>query len=122
MNADDQRAARKEFAAAVNMSPAELIRWLDSPRSRAVGQKKGGPATESTGHRSGRRIVELKRRRVSTYSDDDYAFMRKVVGYVGRHGAQRPDGDVTDSRWRASLKNWGHDPLKTTTPRRKAER
>ena len=39
--------------------------------------------------------------------------MRKVVGYVKRHGQQRPQHkDVEDSRWRYSLMNWGHDPLK----------
>jgi hypothetical protein len=37
--------------------------------------------------------------------------MRKVVGYVRRHLAQRPPGDVRDTRWRHSLMNWGHDPL-----------
>ena len=31
---------------------------------------------------------------------------------VGRHLAQRPWGDVTDTRWRCSPMNWGHDPLK----------
>ena len=25
--------------------------------------------------------------------------------------AQRPDGDATDTRWRYSLMNWGHDPV-----------
>lgn len=44
--------------------------------------------------------------------DDDYAHMRKVVGYVNRHLAKRPSGDVADTRWRYSLMNWGHDPLK----------
>jgi hypothetical protein len=34
---------------------------------------------------------------------------RKVFN---RHSAQRPSGDVKDTRWRYSLKNWGHDPLK----------
>ena len=38
--------------------------------------------------------------------------MHKVVGYVHRHGAQGPDGDVEHSRWRYSLMNWGNDPLK----------
>lgn len=38
--------------------------------------------------------------------------MRKVVGYVKRHLAQKPSGDVTDTAWRYSLMNWGHDPLK----------
>ena len=38
--------------------------------------------------------------------------MRKVVGYVNRHTKQRPDGDVSETSWRYSLMNWGHDPLK----------
>ena len=38
--------------------------------------------------------------------------MRKVVGYVHRHLAQRPRGDVTGTRWRYSLLNWGNEPLR----------
>jgi hypothetical protein len=30
---------------------------------------------------------------------------------VHRHLAQRPSGDVRETRWRYSLMNWGHDPL-----------
>jgi hypothetical protein len=41
---------------------------------------------------------------------DDYAHMRKVVGFVKRHRAQQP-ANVVSSRWRYSLMNWGHDPL-----------
>lgn len=42
--------------------------------------------------------------------EDDAAHMRKVVGHVHRHLAQRP-GDVSRRPWRYSLENWGHDPL-----------
>ena len=38
--------------------------------------------------------------------------MKKVVGYVARHQAQKPSKDVRTSDWRYSLMNWGHDPLK----------
>jgi hypothetical protein len=38
--------------------------------------------------------------------------MRKVIGFIKRHTAQRPAGDVSRTRWRYSLMNWGHDPLK----------
>ena len=38
--------------------------------------------------------------------------MRKVVGYVHRHMAQRAAGDIEHTRWRKSLMNWGHDPMK----------
>lgn len=63
------------------MTATELERWLGTEESRSVGQSDGG---ESVG---------------------------KVVGYVHRHLAQRPDGDVEHTRWRYSLMNWGHDPL-----------
>lgn len=108
----DEADTRRAFRQAVNMTPRELERWLDSDRSKNAGQKKS-PKSETTGHASGRRIVGLRRRTIKTYTRDNYAFMTKVVGYVKRHGAQRPDGDVTDTRWRFSLMNWGHDPNKT---------
>ena len=109
MNAEERDDVRREFEDVVNIAPAELEKWLETDRSRSVGQKEGG---ESTGHASGRRIVELRRTSKDDLSDDDYAHMRKVVGYVHRHLAQRPSGDVEDSAWRYSLMNWGHDPLK----------
>ncbi|MFF3531462.1 DUF3140 domain-containing protein [Streptomyces rubiginosohelvolus] len=97
------------FGEAVNMTAGELEEWLGTDQSREVGQKKGG---ESTGHASGRRIVKLLRTRKGELNDDDLAHMRKVSGYVRRHLAQRPRGDVSDTRWRYSLMNWGHDPAK----------
>jgi hypothetical protein len=98
-----------DFRELVNMTPAELETWLATDASRDAGQHKDGG--ESTGHASGRRIVEILRARKGDLSDDDYHHMRKVVGYVRRHLAQRPPGDVRDTRWRHSLMNWGHDPL-----------
>jgi hypothetical protein len=97
------------FAEAVNLTAAELERWLGTDESRSVGQSDGG---ESVGHESGRRIVALLRKKDGELTDDDRAHRRKVVGYVHRHLAQRPDGDVEHTRWRYSLMNWGHDPLK----------
>ena len=100
-----------DWKEAVNMTASELEKWLGTDESRAVGQKSGGSG-ESTGHESGGRIVEILRTNKGDLSDDDVAHMRKVVGYVHRHLAQRPSGDVTDTRWRYSLMNWGHDPLR----------
>jgi hypothetical protein len=91
------------------MTAIELERWLGTDESRSVDQADGG---ESVGHESGRRIVELLRKKKSELTEDDQAHMRKAVGYVHRHLAQRPDGDVEHTRWRYSLMNWGHDPLK----------
>ena len=107
---DDHAAIVRDFKAAVNMTPAALEKWLATGESRAVGITHG-EGTESVGHHSGRRIVELLRKKDAELSDADVAHMRKVVGYVHRHLAQRPAGDVRHTRWRWSLMNWGHDPL-----------
>ena len=113
MPQDDPDGIRRDFADAVNMTAAELEEWLASEESQAVGQKNGGSG-ESTGHESGRRIVELLRTRKDDLSDDDLAHMRMVTGYVRRHVAQQSQKeDVETSRWRYSLMNWGHDPLKS---------
>ncbi|GLZ11519.1 DNA-binding protein [Actinomadura sp. NBRC 104425] len=111
MPGEDDEQIASLFHELVNLTPAELERWLDTEESKAAGQHPGGG--ESTGHESGRRIVALLRTNARDLSADDYAHMRKVVGYIRRHLAQRPDADVRDTRWRHSLMNWGHDPLKT---------
>jgi hypothetical protein len=100
----------RRFRDAVNLSPAELEAWLRSEPSRKVGQKRRG--AESIGHASGRRIVALLRTDEADFDEADVAHMRRVIGFVARHAAQRPRGDVTNTRWRYSLMNWGHDPLR----------
>ena len=110
MTDDEAVEIRKDFREAVNMSPSELEEWLETEESKSVGDSDDG---ESTGHESGRRIVEIKRTNVDDLTDSDHDHMRKVVGYVNRHLAQRPDSDVTETNWRYSLMNWGHDPTKS---------
>jgi hypothetical protein len=99
------------FTAVVNISADELESWLSTPESRQVGWKHGDAARESVGHASGRRIVRILRAGCRDLAPDDYAHMRKVVGFVKRHRAQRP-ANVLSSRWRYSLMNSGHDALK----------
>ena len=106
---DEKRVTWDDFRELVNMTPSSLEKWLASDASQAAGQHKDGG--ESTGHASGRTIVEILRKKKGDLTDSDYAHMRKVNGYVRRHLAQRPSGDVRDTRWRHSLMNWGHDPL-----------
>ncbi|MGX1560053.1 DUF3140 domain-containing protein [Streptomyces sp. NPDC055506] len=108
MDGEEREETWNDFRELVNMTPAELEKWLASDESRSVGQQQGGG--ESTGHASGRRIVAILRAKKADLTDDDHQHMRKVVGYIRRHLAQRPSGDVEDSRWRHSLMNWGHDP------------
>lgn len=108
----DRDRIRSEFRAAVNMTPAELRGWLETRESHAVGFRHPGE-TESVGHRSGRRIVVILETRRADLTDEDYAHMRKVVGFVRRHLRQGgPARDLAGSRWRFSLMNWGHDPMR----------
>jgi hypothetical protein len=105
----DRDTIRKDFDDAVNMTASELSEWLETRESRSVGWKPDGG--ESAGHASGRRIVGILGEDEGGLTEDDYAHMRKVVGFIRRHLAQEPANVVT-SRWRYSLMNWGHDPLK----------
>ena len=108
----DKTKTYAAFQSVVNMTADEIESWLKTDQSRAVGWKgKDGDRPESVGHASGRRIVQILRKKRDEITADDYEHMRRVVGYVRRHTAQRPE-NVYTSRWRYSLMNWGHDPVK----------
>ena len=109
-NAEERKETRKEFGDLVNMAPKELEEWLQTEESKSVGQGSGDG--EAIGHKSGKRIVEIKHKTKDDYSDDDYEMMGRVISYIKRHSAQGPESDVKESRWRYSLMNWGHDPCK----------
>ena len=110
MNETERTEVLERFRERVNLPPRELEDWLETDESKRVGDADD---RESTGHRSGRRIVSILRSKQADLTEADYEHMREVVGYVNRHTAQRPDGDVSETPWRYSLMNWGHDPLRT---------
>lgn len=95
------------------MTASEIEDWLATEESAGVGFTRPGE-TESVGHASGRRIVAILRKNKAGLDGGDYAHMRKVVGFVRRHRGQGPHEEfrIPTSRWRYSLMNWGHDPLK----------
>ena len=102
----------RDFDKAVNLEADELELWLETAESLKVGWKgSDGNLRESVGHASGRRIVKILRTPRDALTADDLGHMRKVIGFVRRHSAQRPENTYT-SRWRYSLMNWGHDPVK----------
>ena len=109
MSGADDVQVLADFRAAVNMTAGEVEAWLGTEESKSVGQTREGER-ESRGRQSARRIVKIFRG--GPRGASDVRHMRKVVSYVKRHLAQRPRGDVRDTRWRWSLMNWGHDPLK----------
>jgi hypothetical protein len=108
MPAKSDSEGENQFFALVNMRAPDLREWLETDRSKSVGWDSGDG--ESIGHKSGRRIVEILGKKRAALNAADRAHMRKVVGYIRRHLAQRPH-DVLTSRWRYSLMNWGHDPM-----------
>jgi len=97
----------EEFNDLVNMTSNELEKWLKTEDSKSVGQDSGDG--EAIGHKSGKRILEIKSKNKGELTEDDYSHMNKVIGYIKRHKAQEPDA-IKNSDWRYSLKNWGHEP------------
>jgi hypothetical protein len=110
MTKDDRQQIVDEFGESVNMTRKELEEWLKTDESKSVGQSDGGG--ESKGHESGRKIVGLLEKNKSDYTDEDLEHMKRVNSYAKRHLGQGPQSDIEDSKWRYSLMNWGHDPLK----------
>jgi Protein of unknown function (DUF3140) len=106
--ASDEEVQRA-FRALVNLTPRELTAWLETDESKSVGQDSGDG--ESVGRKSGKRILLMLRKRAAPNADD-VAHMRRVVSFIRRHRGQGPRRKVETSRWRYSLMNWGHDPLK----------
>jgi hypothetical protein len=100
------------FKEDVNMTASEIEKWLKTDESKSVGQDSGDGT--SIGRHSAERIIEILHKKKSDLTPDDEAHMQKVHSYVSRHSAQGPDhkADIETSRWRYSLMNWGHDPLK----------
>ncbi len=108
MDSDNKDEIYDDFYDLVNMQPKEIEEWLETEKSKSVGQDSGDG--ESRGHKSGKKIVDIKRTKKAELTKNDYEHMKKVIGYIKRHKAQKPDGNIKDSDWRYSLKNWGYDP------------
>lgn len=111
MNPSEEARIRAEFLRLTNLDATELTAWLETGESRRVGMIRRGE-TESVGRQSARRIIDILTKSAEALDDADYRHMRKVIAYRARHLAQRPWGDVANTRWRWSLMNWGHDPLR----------
>ena len=74
--------------------------------------------SEVAKRKSGRKIIAILEKNPSKdpgkYDQEDIDHMRKVVAYCKRHLAQEQSAKQNpESKSAKSLKNWGHDPLKT---------
>ena len=104
---DDKEGTYKEFKSLVNMTASQIEDWLKTDESKSVGQDSGDG--EAIGHKSGGRIAEILGKKKDDLTEADYAHMHKVISYISRHKAQKPEGNKKDSNWNYSLKNWGYD-------------
>ncbi|KAI9835688.1 MAG: hypothetical protein M1819_001865 [Sarea resinae] len=114
----DNDTVIEEFNDLVNMGPKELKDWLGTGQSAGAGWDKDDGSGETIGHESGRKIIKILEKNPSKdpekYDQEDIDHMRKVVSYCKRHLAQEQSAKQnTESKSYKSLKNWGHDPLKT---------
>ena len=60
----------------------------------------------SAGHKSGRQIVELLKKKEADWTEDDYTHVKHVSAYCKRHTKQGNTKDPEHSKWRYSLMNW----------------
>ena len=97
----------KKFKKLVNMTALQIDKWLDTEESKNTGQDSGDG--EAIGHKSGKMIVDILEKKKTELTEADYHQMHRVISYISRHKAQKPDGEVKETKWNYSLKNWGHD-------------
>ena len=102
---DEDRKAISEFKKAVNMSPKQIEKWLATKESKEVGYKEDDKS-ESVGLKSDKKIIHILGKKQTDYTAADLKHIHKVVGYVHRHLAQKPEGDITETNWHYSLMNW----------------
>ncbi|MCJ1352828.1 MAG: hypothetical protein MMC33_002812 [Icmadophila ericetorum] len=115
----ENRTVIEEFNELVNMSSDELEEWLKEESSTSSGWSKDDGSSETIGHESGRKIVEILKKNPkkgpTKYDEGDIPHMRKVVAYCKRHLAQEETAKKNpESKSAKSLKNWGHDPQKAS--------
>lgn len=103
----EQKEIYTEFKELVNMSASTLEKWLKTKESKEAGFDSGDG--ESVGHKSGEKIIDILHKKKGDLQNADFKHMQKVVGYIKRHTAQKPSGNLADTKWNYSLKNWGYD-------------
>ena len=98
MAGEEPDTVREEFAGAVNMTAGELEAWLETDESRSVGQDADGSG-ESTGHASGRRIVEL----LGLPLPQACALAQKLLGKAAQVEVPAPSHRLADPASEAEL-------------------
>jgi len=103
----------------INMTPSELKAWSKDDDRLEASLSRG----EADGIQSGYDSLHRIKRRVDKprdkWTDEDYDNAAQENGFNGRmigNSPGEPVGDTGMSKWEISLRNWGHDPSKKSSP------
>lgn len=80
---DEQKEIAAHFKQAVNMTAGQVEKWLGTGEAQSVGQKTSEGA-ESTGHHSGKLIVDVLHKKPADYTDDDFTQMQLYADAAGQ--------------------------------------
>ncbi len=97
-----------EFHRVVNMSSRELRSWL---RTDSAGERTE-QLPDHAGAETGRRVLQVLRKRRTDLDADDEQTMRTVVELVHAERGGEPTSTPGPSEWRHRMMSIGHDPLR----------
>lgn len=98
----------EEFHRVVNMSSRELRSWL---RTDSAGEGTE-QLPDHAGSETGRRVLQILRKRRTDLDVDDAQTMQAVVETVRAERADEREPSAGPSDWRHRLMSIGHDPLR----------
>jgi hypothetical protein len=111
----------------INMTEKELNSWAKDPnrleaslsRDEAEDLSKSKKDKIQSGYDSLHRIKRRVSKPQQEWSDEDYDNAAQENGFNQRMVGNTPGepvGDTGMSKWEISLRNWGHDPSKASSP------
>lgn len=100
----------EEFRELINMGAGELGKWLYSKESKLVDAEPMD--TDIPARKAGDRTIKILRKKRFELTKGNFDHMERVISYLPKKIAERPEGDITNSIWRYTLMSWGYDPLK----------
>jgi hypothetical protein len=75
----------QEFKQLVNITPAQLKKWLEKEEPQSAGFKNEGES-ESVGHQSGKRIIAILETKQADLTENDYGHTTKGIATLNATG------------------------------------
>lgn len=124
MNDQEKKEIFDKWHKLINMTQTELDAWAKDPERLLASlnreEAKSGKNKIQSGYDSFHRIKRRKQKPLEDWSDQDFKNAKQEIGFNSRMLGNSPgkpvNKDVCKSKWEISLKNWGHDPSKSSSP------